>query len=111
MSLLDMANQRKNARLDCLVPVDGKQGSAFADTQTVDISKGGIGFISPKRIPLNKRIPIELDMGENEDPILVIARVTWTKAIAGTSSYRIGLVFEETLPGSKSRLNKYFKKT
>ena len=100
MSLLDMANKRRTPRLDCLVPIDGKEGSVFAETQTVDISKGGIGFVSPKRIAVNRRIPMELDIGEGEESILVIARVTWTKQIPGTSHYRIGLIFEETLPGS-----------
>ena len=105
---LDMENKRKAPRLDCLVPVDGQAGSVFADTQTVDISKTGIGFISPKPLPVDQKIPIELDMGEEEDPILVIAKVTWSKKIEGSESYRIGLIFDETLPGAKSRLNKYF---
>ena len=106
-----MSNKRRASRSNCYVPVEGKEGTVFAETQTVDISKGGIGFISPKRIAVNRLIPMELDVGEGEESILVIGRVSWTRKIPETSTYRIGLVFEEALPGSKSRLNKYFKKS
>lgn len=106
---LDMENKRRASRLECAVPIDGKEGSVFANTQAVDISKGGIGFISPKRLSVNRLVPMELDVGEGEESILVVGRVTWTRKIRGTSNYRIGLIFEEALPGSKSRLNKYFK--
>lgn len=103
------SNKRKNKRLSCLVPLEGKKGSVFDSTNVVDISKGGLGFISSRRIPVNKRIPIELDLQEDGNPVLVIGRVLWSRAIKGSSKYRIGVTFEDVLRGSKGRLQKYFQ--
>jgi c-di-GMP-binding flagellar brake protein YcgR len=105
------AEQRKSQRISCLVPVDGKAGSTFDETQTVDFSKGGIGLISTHAIPVNKQMPMEIDLGENEDPVFVIAKVKWVKKIKGTDTYRVGMIFTEVLQGSKSRLKSYFEKT
>lgn len=103
-----LANKRKNRRLDCYVPVDGKRDSVFGDVQTVDFSRCGLGFVSHKKIPLNKKIPMEIDLGPDEATVLVIGKVIWVKAISGTDLYRIGIHFEEVLRGSKARLKEYF---
>lgn len=103
------AEKRKSFRFPCAVPVDGKADSIFAQTATVDFSKGGLGFISRRQIPLNKEIAIQLDLNEdNRDPILVIGKVKWVRQMAG-SCYRIGLVFEEFLKGARSPLKDYFQ--
>ncbi len=101
-------NKRKSKRLSCAVPLDGKKGSVFESTNVVDISKGGLGFVSSHRIPLNQKIPIELDLYEDDNPVFVIGKVTWSQAIKGSSNYRIGVTFEDVLHGSKMRLKKYF---
>ena len=105
-----MSNKRKNDRYQCIVPVDGKDGSSFAQTKTVNISKGGLGFVSHQRIPINKRIAIELDLFDENEPVVVIGRVRWVKTIGKSENYRIGLAFEEVISGSQSRINQYFKK-
>ena len=104
------AEHRKSQRISCLVPVDGKTGSTFDHTQTIDFSKGGFGLISSHFIPRNKQMPIEIDLGENEDPVFVIGKVQWVKKIKGTTTYRVGMHFTEVLKGSKSRLSSYFGK-
>lgn len=102
-------NKRKNKRLSCEVPLDGQKGSVFESTNVVDISKGGLGFVSTHRIPVNKKIPIELDLYEDDNPVFVIGKVKWARPIKGSSNYRIGVTFEDVLRGSKVRLQKYFK--
>lgn len=102
-------NKRKSKRQECYVPVDGKTGGVFDQTQTVDISKGGLGFISRRKIPLDKEIPIELDMGDNENPIFVIGKVKWVRPLEDSDSYRVGVIFKDVLKGSKTRLQQYFK--
>jgi len=94
----------------CLVPVDGKEGGLFDVSKTVDISKTGIGFVSHKRIPLHKQIAIELDLDQEDAPVVVIGRVQWVRHIAESPNYRIGLTFCDVLHGSKSRLEKYLGK-
>jgi len=103
-----MKNKRKTERVTCLVPVEGKEGSIFDCTSTVDISKSGIGFVIQKKIPLNKKIAIELNLDQEDDSVLVIGKVRWVTSIAESGNYRIGLSFTDVKYGSKSRLNKYF---
>ena len=103
-----MINQRKNERFHCLVPVEGKQGGLFDRTQTVNISKGGLGFISERKIPLHKQIAIELDLKEEGDPVLVLGKVRWVRSITQTSLYRIGLSFENFFQGSQLQLKQHF---
>ena len=103
-----MKNKRKLQRVSCWVPVDGKQGGFFQQTRTVDISKSGIGFVSHKKIPLNQRIAIELDLSQEDEPVFVIGKVRWVYPIARTGHYRIGLSFTDFKQGSKSRLEDYF---
>lgn len=106
-----LKNKRKSERCECVVPIDGKQGGVFRNVITTDISKTGMGFVSQCKIPVNKEIPIELDLEENGEPVFVIAKVKWVKPIPQTTQYRLGLNFESVLSGGKTRLNKYFKKT
>ena len=105
-----MSNKRRAPRVNCIVPVDSKQGSLFDQLQTIDISRGGLGFVSHQRIPINKRIAIELDLFDETEPVVVIGRVRWVKTIGKSENYRIGLAFEEVISGSQSRINQYFKK-
>ena len=105
-----MSNKRKNERVFCVVPVDGKEDGIFGHTITIDFSKGGLGFISLKKVPLNKEIPIEIEFSEQEDPVLVLGKVRWVRPLPDSMSFRIGLSFEDILAGSKSRLNAYFQR-
>lgn len=104
------SEMRKNKRTECFVPVDGKEGTVFDQVATVDISKGGLGFISRHRIRINKKIPIEIAFSEEGDPVFVLGKVKWVGPLAGTKNYRVGLIFEDIFRGSKSRLNNYFRK-
>jgi c-di-GMP-binding flagellar brake protein YcgR len=99
-------NKRKDKRVSCLVPVEGKQGF---DTKTVDFSKNGIGLISKTKIPLNKTIPVQLDFSADEEPVVALGKVRWVQLIPETHNYRIGLSFEGVVSGSKSRLKQYFE--
>ncbi len=104
-----MSNNRKNKRHVCVVPVEGKKNSVFDHTQVIDFSKGGIGFVSQHRIPVNKEVPIEIDLTADGKPVFVVGRVQWVQRIMNSKSYRVGMSFEDVLQGSKSRLNEYFK--
>jgi len=93
----------------CVVPVEGKEGGLFDHTRAVDFSRGGLGFISEHRIPVNKKIPIELDLSDEGEPVFVIGRVKWVHPIPDSSHFRVGVTFTDVLRGSKSRLDRYFK--
>ena len=105
-----MKNKRKDNRASCLVPVVGQKNGIFGQTRTVDISKRGLGFISRCRVPINKKIAIELDLSNDGEPVLVIGQVKWVRPLSKTDHYRIGVYFEDVLKESKPRLDKYFDK-
>jgi Tfp pilus assembly protein PilZ len=104
-----MSNQRKNERYACLVPVEGKSRSVFDQARTIDFCKRGLGFVSSHRIPVNKEIPIEIELTDNGKPVFVIGRVQWVCRILNSKNYRIGVLFKDIMKGSKSRLDQYFK--
>lgn len=88
-------NKRASQRKTCLVPVEGKKGTSFADTQTVDISKGGIGLISKRAIPLDEKIAVEIATSPDSEPILVLGKVVWIRKLETKNRYRVGLKFQK----------------
>jgi hypothetical protein len=103
------SNKRSEPRKGCFVPVEGKEGSAFDATQTVDISRHGIGFVSPHPHEINEKVAIEIQLKPDTEPVLVLGVVKWVRKISDSDQYRIGLNFEEFLSGSQTRLNKHFR--
>lgn len=99
------ADKRKSKRFHCLVPVDGKEGSVFSSTKTVDISRDGIGFISNRSVPLNEKIAIELALNPDAEPVLVIGEVKWVRKVSDADQYRIGLTFSDIIDGSRDELD------
>lgn len=102
-----VANQRTETRYNCLVPVEGKEGSAFDQTKTMDISRHGIGFLSSHPVGINQKIALEIVLKPNTEPVMVIGVVKWVRKIEISGQYRIGMVFSEIISGSKTRLSKY----
>jgi c-di-GMP-binding flagellar brake protein YcgR len=101
-------NKRTEARHDCYVPVESKDGSEFDQTKTVDISRHGIGFLSAHAIPINQKIAVEIALKPNTEPVLVIGVVKWVRKLSDSDQYRVGMTFSEVISGSPTRLNKYF---
>ena len=102
-------NKRKNERHQCVVPVESKKGSVFENTKTVDISKRGIGFVSSHLLAFKQKIPIELALSPEGDPVIVVGEVQWIRPLSGKKKYRVGMNFANILNGSKSRLDQYFQ--
>ena len=102
-------DQRKAKRYNCIVPVDGKQGSAFDHTRTVDISRSGIGFVSDTALPLNQKIAVEIALSPDGEPVVVMGVVKWVRKLSDSDQYRIGMTFAQVLSGSQTRLNQYLR--
>jgi c-di-GMP-binding flagellar brake protein YcgR len=100
-------NQRIEDRYNCLVPVEGKEGSQFDRTKTLDISRHGIGFLSSHPIGINQKIALEIVLKPNTEPVMVVGVVKWVRKIGVSDQYRIGMVFSEIISGSSNRLDKY----
>jgi len=103
------ANKRTELRQGCFVPVEGKEGSAFDDTQTVDISSHGIGFVSSHPHAINEKVAIEIQLKPDTEPVLVLGVVKWVRKISDSKQYRIGLNFAEVLSGSETKLKNHFR--
>lgn len=101
-------NNRTETRNNCFVPVEGKSDSSFGQTQTVDISRHGIGFISPHSHNYNEKIAIEIQLKPNTDPVLAIGIVKWVHKAPDSEQYRIGMNYDEIISGSRKRLDRYF---
>ncbi len=101
------ANQRSESRYDCLVPVEGKEGSQFGGTKTLDISRHGIGLISSHNVAVNQKIALEIVLKPNTDPVIVVGVVKWVRKIGNTDQYRVGMTFSDIISGSPTRLEKY----
>src|SRR5580704_11938692 len=101
-------NQRSEVRHNCFVPVEGKEGSEFDQTKTLDISRHGIGLISSQQIGINQKIALEIVLKPNTEPVMVIGVVKWVRKIGASAKYRVGLVFSEIISGSSTRMDKYF---
>ena len=102
-------NNRMEIRNNCFVPVEGKSGSSFGQTQTVDISCHGIGFISSCPHNINEKIAIEIQLKPNTYPVLVIGIVKWVRKVSDSEQYRIGMNYDEISSGSQRRLDRYFE--
>jgi c-di-GMP-binding flagellar brake protein YcgR len=102
-------NNRMENRNNCFVPVESKDDSPFGQTQTVDISPHGIGFISLHPHHINEKIAIEIQLKPNTDPVLVVGIVKWAYKISDSEQYRIGMNYDEIIPGAQKRLDRYFE--
>ena len=100
-------NQRAESRYNCLVPVEGKEGSEFEQTKTLDISRHGIGLISSHPVGINQKIALEIVLKPDTKPVMVIGVVKWVRKLGVSSQYRVGMVFSEIISGSSTRLDKY----
>ncbi len=103
------SNKRTESRRDCFVPVESKSDTSFDGTQTVDISRHGIGFISSHSHSINEKIAIEIQLKPNTDPVLVIGTVKWVRKLSDSDQFRIGLIYDEVISGSPKRLDRYFE--
>jgi PilZ domain len=97
------------SRNNCFVPVESKIDSSFEQMHTVDISRHGIGFISLHPQHINERIAIEIQLKPNSAPVIVIGIVKWVHKLSDSKRYRIGMNYDEDIPGSQRRLDRYFK--
>ena len=102
-------DKRTEIRHDCYVPVEGKPGSTFDQTRTVDISRSGIGFVSTHPHQINEKVAIEIQLKPDADPVLVLGVVKWVRKLSDSENYRVGLNFAEVLSGSQTRLDRYFR--
>ena len=101
-------NKRSEARHDCFVPVESKDGSVFDHTKTMDISRHGIGFLSDHPVPVNQKIAVEIALKPNTEPVLVVGVVKWVRKISDSDQYRVGMTFADVISGSATRLDKHF---
>jgi PAS domain S-box-containing protein len=79
-------------------------------SQTIDIAKAGICFISKTPIETDAEIKIGLEIEKNKKPVYLTGRVAWRKNIeekikAGREKYKIGLEFTS----SKEERKKLYK--
>ena len=104
-------NKRKTKRQFCYVPVEAKKGTPFDKICTVDISRDGIGFISQKRVKVDEKVAIAVELTSEGKTALVLGQVKWIREMPQSAEYRLGIKFTNILvQGSKAILKSYFGK-
>ena len=101
--------KRKSQRLDCRVPIMCRRGSLFDNSQTMDISDGGVGLLSPKMVPVNTNMIMEIALAEKQEPILCVGKVRWVQKSGIADSFRIGMNFTDIAEDCKNRLSQYLE--
>ncbi|MDP3143360.1 MAG: PilZ domain-containing protein [Candidatus Omnitrophota bacterium] len=102
--------KRKAPRLDCRVPIMCRRGSLFNNTQTLDISQGGVGLLSPKIIPINTNMVMEIALSAKSEPVLCVGKVCWVQKSNYSDHYRVGMNFTDIAQDSEGRLEQYLEK-
>ncbi len=108
--MTEIDEKRKAKRFICQVPVMCKKGTAFDNSQTIDISKGGVGLVSHKFIPVNTQMILEIALSPNSDPVLALGQVKWVRRIPVSDNYRVGMHFSDIAGVARSQINRVFSK-
>jgi c-di-GMP-binding flagellar brake protein YcgR len=103
----DKKEKRTAPRWDCRVPIMCRRGSDFDSAQTLDISRGGVGLLTRKFIPVNTNMIMEIALSPHAAPVMVLGRVCWVQKSASAESYRLGMNFTEIASDSRNRLAGY----
>lgn len=103
-------NQRRGARYHCRVPVESKRGNAFFASQTIDVSRRGVGIISEKPVPINSRMAIEIILSpDSDESILAVGKVKWIHKIPNSKNYRVGMILEHSEESQQKKLEDCFQ--
>ena len=108
--MTEVEEKRKAKRFNCRVPVMCKKGTAFDNSQTIDISKAGVGLVSNKFIPVDTRMILEIALSPHSDPVLALGQVRWARRIPVSDTYRIGMHFADIAGAARSQINNAFSK-
>ena len=108
--MTEVEEKRKAKRFNCQVPIMCKKGGAFDNSQTMDISQGGVGLVSNRFIPVDTRMILEIALLPNSDPVLALGQVKWVRRIPVSDNYRVGMHFADIAPSSRSQINRNFSK-
>ncbi|MDP8266985.1 MAG: PilZ domain-containing protein [Candidatus Aceula meridiana] len=100
--------KRIAARYDCQVPLLDEKKETLGQSQTIDISKSGVGFVSARFIPINTKMMIEISLARDGEPVLIQGKVKWVEKAVKASTYRIGMTFPDISETAQSRIESYF---
>ena len=95
--------------IDIILSKDRKESS-----QTVDISEGGLCFVTDQKLETDGKVSIKLALPRKKEPLAIKARVAWIRDIkeeTGVSfkKYTAGLEFIEIKERERKRLSRLIK--
>ncbi len=79
------------------------------ESQTLDISEGGILFAYDTPLPVSSFIEIEIAMKGFDYPIYLTGKVTRVKEIKANQEYEIGFIFRNVFEKDKELLMSYLE--
>ena len=98
--IYDGIERRQWSRVDMNVPLKFREVGEFSrsplDSETRDISEGGIRFATDKFLPKDSKLVVNMDL--NDIPVVkATVKVVWSVRDSHTNMYEIGVEFD-TIP-------------
>lgn len=93
------ANKRGSARVSCHMPIEPVAlDAALGGAYTLDISRGGLCFISTRQLKTDSRLLIKLNLPRRKQALSLTGRVAWISPLEKTYAaeprrFKIGLEF------------------
>jgi c-di-GMP-binding flagellar brake protein YcgR len=76
---------------------------------SVDISIGGAQVVTNKKLKPDAILKVIISPENNKLPIVILARVAWSKPGDKQNEHKVGLEFTEFINGRKAMLEKYIE--
>ena len=104
-------DRRRHRRISTSVKVNIGQGDGAQSGETRDVSEGGLGLVTGKRLERGSQISIEVLLGgapqaSSPSGIKTMATVMWS-AETDTGAYTAGLKFDEASAEAIERLRRF----
>lgn len=93
---MDQAERRLYERFPARFPAKFKDARADFGQEVVlrDASASGINILTRERMFFNDKIAIEIELPDNESPLVLNGRIVWSKP-ANASAWESGMQFEQ----------------
>ncbi|MDP8234280.1 MAG: PilZ domain-containing protein [Candidatus Saelkia tenebricola] len=106
------ADRREWPRVDVRLPIRfrevGEFGSSPIDSETQDVSEGGIKFNSGKFLPKNSKLVLNMNLTD-VNGMKATVKVVWSARDSHTSMYETGVEFDNIPSEARGQLSHFVR--
>jgi c-di-GMP-binding flagellar brake protein YcgR len=111
--IYDGIDRRQWARVDMHAPLKFREVGEFnrspLDSETRDISEGGVRFATDRFIPKDSKLVVNIDLN-NMPSVKATAKVVWSTRDSHTNMYEVGIEFETINSETRVQLSNIVRK-